>query len=50
MSIPCEAENIVCANEASFVAQPSQQELSELYEEQQRRLACPSCGEEPFID
>lgn len=25
------------------------EELQRLYEEQQRRLACPGCGEEPFI-
>jgi hypothetical protein len=24
------------------------EELQQLYEEQQRRLACPGCGEEPF--
>jgi hypothetical protein len=28
---------------------PDQQELRERYEEQQRRLHCPSCGEEPFV-
>jgi hypothetical protein len=27
-----------------------ERELRERYEEQQRRLCCPSCGEEPFID
>jgi hypothetical protein len=26
------------------------QQLRDRYEEQQRRLSCPSCGEEPFID
>lgn len=25
------------------------EELQERYEEQQRRLSCPGCGEEPFI-
>jgi hypothetical protein len=28
----------------------SQETLRERYEEQQRRLACPSCGEESFLD
>ena len=27
-----------------------QQELRARYEEQQRRLCCPSCGEDPYID
>lgn len=31
-------------------SQPTEQELCERYEEQQRRLACPGCGEEPFMD
>jgi hypothetical protein len=25
------------------------EEFQELYEEQQRRMACPGCGEEPFL-
>lgn len=25
------------------------EELQELYEEQMRRMACPSCGEEAFL-
>lgn len=28
----------------------TQEDLRRRYEEQQRRLACPGCGEEPFID
>jgi len=28
---------------------PSQEEMQRLYLEQQRRLACPGCGEEPFL-
>ncbi len=28
---------------------PSQEELHRLYLEQQRRLACPGCGEAPFL-
>ncbi len=27
----------------------SQEEIRRLYLEQQRRLACPGCGEEPFL-
>jgi hypothetical protein len=27
----------------------SQDELHERYQEQQQRLACPSCGEDPFL-
>lgn len=26
-----------------------QERLRELYHQQQRRLACPGCGEEPFL-
>jgi hypothetical protein len=29
--------------------QPTQEELERLYLEQQRRLACPSCGDAPFL-
>ncbi len=51
MSMPCEVEEIARAmSEASCDPQVSHQEMRELYDEQQRRLACPSCGEEPFID
>ena len=32
------------------IPQPTEQELLERYEEQQQRLACPGCGEEPFLD
>lgn len=27
-----------------------QEQLFELYLEQQRRLCCPSCGDDPFIE
>jgi hypothetical protein len=44
-------------NETTYLEKPApadsatdQQELRERYDEQQRRLCCPSCGEEPFID
>jgi hypothetical protein len=29
--------------------QHSQEEMRRLYLEQQQRLACPGCGEEPFL-
>jgi len=35
------------ARDASL--QLSQEEMHKLYLEQQRRLACPGCGEEPFL-
>lgn len=32
------------------VAPLTEQQLRERYLQQQRRLTCPSCGEEPFLD
>jgi len=29
--------------------QPSQEEMRRRYLQQQQRLACPGCGEEPFL-
>ncbi len=29
--------------------QPSQEEMQRRYLQQQQRLACPGCGEEPFL-
>ncbi len=37
-------------NQANCNSMPTEQELRERYEEQQRRLACPNCGEVPFLD
>ena len=34
---------------ADVSADLSAEELQELYEEQMRRMACPSCGEEAFL-
>ncbi len=33
---------------APVVDKSALEDLRMLYEEQQRRLACPACGEEPF--
>lgn len=55
MASSCEISEITTSNaqvSCSAVSQDatSTENLRERYQEQQRRLACPSCGEEPFLD
>jgi hypothetical protein len=38
------------SNPAASQEANSLEKLHQRYEEQQRRLACPACGEEPFLD
>lgn len=46
-----DVNEVLCAGEPSESSSASdEQEFRNLYEQQQRRLSCPSCGEEPFID
>jgi predicted RNA-binding Zn-ribbon protein involved in translation (DUF1610 family) len=42
-------ENLHTFEQIVPVCELTQEELRKLYEEQQSRLACPSCGEEPFL-
>lgn len=50
MSSACETKDAALSlRETSPDTEPSQEELRERYEQQQRRLACPACGEEPFL-
>jgi hypothetical protein len=55
MASSCQISEAIINAEAASCSSESQEavlllELRERYEEQQRRLACPSCGEEPFLD
>lgn len=50
MASSCEILQEILTGELASSSTVSQEELRERYEEQQRRLACPSCGEEPFLD
>jgi hypothetical protein len=51
MTINGERNDLLCANTpAADDSQMDQQDLRERYEEQQRRLCCPGCGEEPYLD
>jgi hypothetical protein len=51
MTNNCELNDILLADRPAVAASASdQQEVRERYEEQQRRLCCPSCGEEPYLD
>jgi hypothetical protein len=52
MSNSCEVNEVSNYLEQANACQEanSPEKLRERYEEQQRRLACPSCGEEPFLD
>jgi hypothetical protein len=52
MSNSCEVNEVSNYREQANACQEanSLEKLRERYEEQQRRLACPSCGEEPFLD
>ena len=42
-------ENSRSFEQIAPVCELTQEELRERYEQQQSRLACPSCGEEPFL-
>lgn len=49
MTNNCELNEVADVDSPRTADSPSElQELRERYEEQQRRLSCPSCGEEPF--
>jgi hypothetical protein len=55
MASSCEVDeitpnNLLASRSAASQEAISNESLRERYEEQQRRLACPSCGEEPFLD
>ena len=51
MTNNCDLNEAPRAETPAHVVSPGeQQELRERYEEQQRRLYCPGCGEEPFVD
>jgi hypothetical protein len=52
MASSCEVNEASNYREQANASQEanSLEKMRERYEEQQRRLACPSCGEEPFLD
>jgi hypothetical protein len=50
MASSCEINEASVYSEQANKPAASQEELYQRYEEQQRRLACPACGEEPFLD
>jgi hypothetical protein len=50
MASSCEINEVSVYCEQANKSATSQEELYQRFEEQQRRLACPACGEEPFLD
>jgi hypothetical protein len=50
MASSCEITEALINREQAYDSAPTQEELRECYEEQQCRLVCPTCGEEPFFD
>lgn len=53
IEVQLESETIIsceyCGIDFEMFFKQSQEEMLRAYHEQQRRLGCPGCGEEPFL-